>query len=159
MMQRYERVLKKGNRDRIKLLFRSLAANDGQQSHGEASADEPPPIRRDSHTIRASRTIRRGSRTIHQGDSIQYHPPEFTIDEATDDDGDDDDGWALAALEALDATEVFKHGDAPIAEVSVPSDNLRKLIVLLLIIAPLGPQESLSTYADRLVGDQLEGLR
>src|SRR5271155_4455888 len=114
MMQRYERVLKKGNRDRIKLMFRSLAANDGQQSYGEASADEPPPIRRNS------RTIRRGSRTIHQeGDSIQYHAPEFTIDEPTDDDDDDDDdGWALAALEALDATEAFKHGDAPIAEVS-----------------------------------------
>jgi len=79
MMQRYERVLKKGNRDRIKLLFRSLATNDVQQSHVEASADEPPPIRRDSHTVRRdshstrrdSRTIRRGSSTIHQeGDSI-----------------------------------------------------------------------------------------
>src|SRR5271154_6396309 len=116
MMQRYERVLKKGNRDRIKLMFRSLAANDGQQSHSEASGDEPPPIRTDSHTVRRdsrstrrdSRTIRRGSRTIHQeGDSIQYHAPEFTIDELTDDDDDDDDGWALAALEALDATEAF----------------------------------------------------
>jgi len=174
MMQRYERVLKKGNRDRIKLLFRSLATNNVQQSHVEASADEPPPIRRDSHTVRRdshtvrrdshstrrdSRTIRRGSSTIHQeGNSIQYHAPEFTIDEATDDD-DDDDGWALAALEALDATEAFKHDDAPIAEVSIPSDNLRKLIMLLLIIAPLGPQESLSMYADRLVDDQLEDLR
>ncbi|KAK6829807.1 Restriction of telomere capping protein 5 [Apiospora arundinis] len=31
--------------------------------------------------------------------------------------------------------------------------------MLLLLVAPLGPQEILSTYADRVAGDELEGLR
>jgi hypothetical protein len=90
---------------------------------------------------------------------IQTPVQGFAIDAAGDDEDDDDDELALAALEALDAIEVFKHGDAPIAQASIPSDNLRKLIMFLLLIAPLGPQESLSKYADRLVGEKLEGLR
>lgn len=148
MTQRYERVLKKGSRDRTKLLFRSLAVYDRQQSHNETKSAVNSPAK--SHI------------DITQSDnkSVSIHAPGFAVDEAAnDDDDDDDDELALAALEALDAIEVFKHGDAPISQASIPSDNLRKLIMLLLFIAPLDAQESLSKYSARLVGEKLEGLR
>ena len=143
MTERYQRVLKKGNRDRTKLLFRSLAVYDRKQENdadkatfdGAADAQRPETV-------------------------TKSHTAGFAIDEATNDEGEeDDDDLALAALESLDAIEVFRHGDAPIAQASIPSDNLKKLIMLLLLIAPLGSQESLAQHAERLIGDQLEGLR
>jgi hypothetical protein len=143
MTQRYQRVLKKGSQDRTKLLFRSLAIFDrlalGEKRPEEKAKDEAPA---DGH----DRTTR-------------SHVAGFAVDQATDDgDEDDDDDIALAALEALDAL-VFTQGDLPIAHASIPSDNLRKLIMLLLLVAPIDAQESVSKYADRVVGEKLEGLR
>lgn len=143
MTERYQRVLKKGNRDRTKLLFRSLAVHD----------------RREQGLDRAG--LDGAADTKEAEDTSRSHAPGFAIDEAADDNAEeeDDDDLALAALESLDALEVFRHGDAPIAQASIPSDNLKKLIMLLLLIAPLGIQESLARHAERLVGEQLEGLR
>jgi TLD/Domain of unknown function len=144
MTQRYERVLKKGSRDRTKLLFRSLAVYDRHQTHS---------------IINPSKYSHSNAPQADDKD-MRNHVPGFAVDEAVnDDDEEDDDELALAALEALDAIEAFKHGDAPIAQASIPSDNLRKLIMFLLLIAPLDPQESLSKYSERLVGEKLEGLR
>ena len=148
MTQRYERVLMKGSRDRIKLLFRSLAVYDRQLNHNETKSAASPPKHDHMNTPQAD------------GKDMRSHVPGFTVDEAAnDEDEEDDDELALAALEALDAIEVFKHGDAPIAQASIPSDNLRKLIMFLLLIAPLDAQESLSIYSERLAGEKLEGLR
>ena len=41
----------------------------------------------------------------------------------------------------------------------IPADNFRKLIMLLLLVAPLGAQESLASYPDRFRGAELESLR
>lgn len=139
MTQRYQRVLKKGNSDRTKLLFRSLAVYD-------RGAQEQDPVDKDASKPEDSSTSR-------------SHVKGFTVDDAANDDEEDDDDLALAALESLDAIEVFRHGDAPISQASVPSDNLKKLIMLLLLIAPLGAQESLAHYTERLAGEQLESLR
>jgi hypothetical protein len=148
MTQRYERVLKKGSRDRTKLLFRSLAVYDRHQTHSEMES-----------TISPSKNSHSNAPQVDDKD-MRSHVPGFAVDEAAnDDDEEDDDELALAALEALDAIEAFKHGDAPIAQASIPSDNLRKIIMFLLLIAPLDPQESLSKYSERLVGEKLEGLR
>lgn len=144
MTERYQRVLKKGNRDRTKLLFRSLAVYDRKEINDEngKSSSESGATREVATSV------------------PKNHVAGFTVDEAvTDEEEEDDDDLALAALESLDAIEVFRHGDAPITQVSVPSDNLKKLIMLLLLIAPLGSQESLARHAERLVGDQLRGLR
>lgn len=146
MTERYQRVLKKGNRDRTKMLFRSLAVydrtqslNDGPKTSGGTKASHEEP--EDTSTSRS-------------------HVAGFAVDQAAhDDDEEDDDDLALAALESLDAIDVFRHGDAPIAQSSIPSDNLKKLIMLLLLAAPLGPQENLALHAQRLSGDHLEGLR
>ncbi|TVY86633.1 Restriction of telomere capping protein [Lachnellula willkommii] len=145
MTERYQRVLKKGNRDRTKLLFRSLAVfdNKASQIHGEK------PIENEAEdTSGAHKEVSRS------------HAQGFAVDEsANDEDDEDDDDLALAALESLDAIEVFRHGDAPIAQASIPSDNLKKLIMLLLLVAPLGTQENLARHTERLSGEQLEGLR
>jgi hypothetical protein len=141
MTERYQRVLKKGNRDRTKLLFRSLAVYD----------------RKDE--IEAAKEAFNGAADTKK-EEARSHAAGFAIDEAANDDAeeDDDDDLALAALESLDAIEVFRHGDAPIKQASIPSDNLKKLIMLLLLIAPLGTQESLARHAERVTGDSLEGL-
>jgi hypothetical protein len=146
MTERYQRVLKKGNKDRTKLLFRSLAVYDRKEIHDE---HEKPGGKPDTAT------------NSDAADTPRSHVAGFAVDEAANDEeeDEDDDDLALAALEALDALEVFRHGDAPIAQASIPTDNLKKLIMLLLLIAPLSTQESLARHAERLVGDQLEGLR
>lgn len=133
MTERYQRVLKKGNRDRTKLLFRSLAVFDRKHENEKTEG----------------------------ATSAGTHVPGFAIDNAADDvDGEDDDedDLALAALESLDAIEVFRHGDAHINQAAIPTDNMRKLIMLLLLIAPLSIQESVARHPDRLATEQLEGL-
>ncbi|TGO44374.1 hypothetical protein BOTNAR_0839g00020 [Botryotinia narcissicola] len=146
MTERYQRVLKKGNRDRTKLLFRSLAVYDRRESRagieheGDKADKMSPPAEGEN--------------------AVKQHATGFAIDEAVnDDDEEEDDDLALAALESLDAIEVFRHGDPPIAQATIPSDNLKKLIMLLLLVAPLGIQESLAHHTERLARSQLESLR
>ncbi|RDL31179.1 Uncharacterized protein BP5553_09968 [Venustampulla echinocandica] len=146
MTERYQRVLKKGHRDRAKLLFRSLAVWDRKEPSGKSEkAGKGPAL--ELNTV--------------QGEAHRSHVAGFAVDEPTNDDEEDDDDHdlALAALESLDAVEVFNHGGPPIAQASIPSDNLKKLIMLLLFIAPLDPQESLSRHVGRLTGEHLGGLR
>lgn len=143
MTERYQRVLKKGSRDRTKLLFRSLAVYDRQQSEPKVSSLMEGP----ADTV------------AEKPSTSKNHATGFKVDESVEDEDEDDDDLALSALESLDALDVFKQGDLPIAQSSIPSDNLRRLIMLLLLIAPLDPQESLSRHADRCTGKMLEGLR
>jgi hypothetical protein len=146
MTEKYQRVLKKGNRDRTKLLFRSLAVYDRQMSPNEGTK-----------TLDDVEAAPKGSE---DAPTTRSHVAGFAVDEAiNDDDEEDDDDLALAALESLDAIDVFKHGDAPISQSSIPSDNLKKLIMLLLLAAPLSPHENLALHALRLSGEHLEGLR
>lgn len=144
LTERYQRVLKKGSSDRTKLLFRSLAVYD----RGSSTADK------------ASAESKAGNPDESEATTSRSHVSGFAVDDAAnDEEDDDDDELALAALESLDAIEVFKQGDAPISQATIPSDNLKKLIMLLLIVAPLEPQESLSKYSERLAGEKLESLR
>lgn len=90
----------------------------------------------------------------------------FAIDEPSQDQEvdedaeDEEDDLVLATLDSMDAVEVFKHGEKPNVHHSIiPSDNLIRLVQLLLLIAPLEPQDSLSTYAADLSPHRLESLR
>jgi TLD/Domain of unknown function len=72
---------------------------------------------------------------------------------------DDEDELALHAFELIDALEVFKQGEkVDIQHALVPSDRFLKLLGLLLLIAPLRPQESVSMYATQLDAKRLEDL-
>jgi hypothetical protein len=85
------------------------------------------------------------------------------IDASIDDieEQDDDDELTLAAFAAMDATEVFKAGEMSnnIRHAMVPPDNFLTLIMFLLLIAPLAPQESPSKYTADLNDERLEDLR
>lgn len=156
MTERYGRVLKNGKADRNKLLFRSLAVFDRRMS----SIHEKPPQA-------ALDALREGQSELGEAvvsPPIQGHAPRFSIDQPANDDEEeeDDDELALAALDSLDAIEVFKldqRADTKIHHAQIPVDNFRRLLMLLLIIAPLDAQESLPGHAQRLTAARIEGLR
>lgn len=153
LTERYRRVLARGAMDRRKLLFKSLAVYDRKFSEMGASEQASAPAQKE----------------MVQGGNVPpstARPAGFAVDEPVDDQNqegpdDDDDELVLAAFDSLDYISVFKHGNPPSSHGAViPADNWRKLIMLLLLTAPLDAQESLSLYSDRLSGEgALESLR
>ena len=143
LTERYGKVLKRGRRDRIKLLFGSLA-DVGRKDVG---ADKEVDDEGDKGTSSEAKS----------------HAPGFTIDEPVNDEYDeDDDDLALAALESLDAIEVFKHDrriDKTMYEAQISVDTFRRLLMLLLVIAPLKPLESVSKYTMDLTMERVESAR
>ncbi|KAI1368236.1 restriction of telomere capping protein 5 [Xylaria arbuscula] len=144
MTERYTKVLAKGATNRRKLLFKGLAVYDRKLSEigKQASAS--------------------GTNTGSGG--VASHAPGFAVDQAVgeEDDDYDDDDLVMAAFDSLDINDAFKTGDSHAATTHgamIPADNFRRLIMLLLIASPLGPQESLSAYTDRIAGSALESLR
>jgi hypothetical protein len=146
MTERYKRVLARGSTDRTKLFFKSLAVYDRKAIEMEAksptgtgngAASDPAPSR--------------------------SHVPGFAVDEAGEDgedDDDEDDELVLAAFESLDINRAVRHGDATAGHgAMIPADNFRKLVMLLLLVAPLDAQESLSMHSSRVTGTELDGLR
>ncbi|MCJ1376403.1 Restriction of telomere capping protein 5 [Loxospora ochrophaea] len=150
MTERYGRILKRGRADRNKLLFRSLAVFDRRMS----SAHERPSLETAQMAEEYNESL---------PETKKSHFAGFSIDEPGDENEDeDDDELALAALESLDAIEVFKHdqrSDTKIHHAQIPLDNFRSLLMLLLVIAPLNAQESLSRYAESLSEERLKRLR
>lgn len=127
---RYQRVLAGGAKSRAKLLFKSMAIYDRKSADTRADTGQ---------------------------DSGEVKPGE-------DADQDEDDELVLEALDYLGtgtvrATEGTTEGPLTTRKIIVPAENFRKLIMLLLLAAPLGPQEDLSIYSDRTSGSQLESLR
>ena len=149
MTERFGKVLKKGKADRDKLLFRSIAVFDRRMSL--VAAERPT-----SSDLQPSKELAALEEAT--------HALGFDVDNAKNDEDEeeDDDELALAALDALDAIEVFKHdqrSDTKIHHAQIPVDNFRRLIMLLLVMAPLEPQESLSKHAQRMTESRAEGLR
>ncbi|OJD36781.1 tldc domain containing protein 2 [Diplodia corticola] len=86
----------------------------------------------------------------------------FAVDAPVDDDDDEDDGdaLALAALDTMDAIDVFKQGEqSTLSHSIIPTDNFLRLIQLLLFIAPLEAQDDLAVYGLQLTDKRLKGLR
>lgn len=136
LTERYQRLLLKGSTDRRKLLFKSLAVYDRKmlQSH-------------DGHDGVYSSSPTPGSSGL-------------STDAADEDEPDDDDGLVISTLELLDCVEAYENPGSPAThEAIIPADNFRKLIMLLLLVAPMDPQEKLSQYAQRTTGTELESLR
>ena len=154
MTERYGKVLKRGKSDRNRLLFRSLAIFDRRASsvpdHSPVEASESEKTEEPGGSERAVEDVR-------------SHVSGFSVDEpGNDDEDEDDDELALAALDSLDAIEIFKddqRADTKIHHAKIPIDNFRRLLMLLLVVAPLDPLESLSQFSERLPQSRLEGLR
>lgn len=146
MTERYRTVLARGSSDRTKLLFKSLAVFDRKMSEAGAHPDTPHIAPIESKDDKEKATPRMAG---------------FAVDAAGDEDEDgEDDDLVLTAFELLDIKDAVDQGHAPVFHgATIPTDNFRKLIMLLLLAAPLDPQESLSMYSSRVVGQELEGLR
>ncbi|CVK97560.1 hypothetical protein FPRO06_04361 [Fusarium proliferatum] len=146
MTERYRTVLARGSSDRTKLLFKSLAVFDRKMSEAGAHPDTPHIAPIESKDDKEKPTSRVAG---------------FAVDAAGDEDEDgEDDDLVLTAFELLDIKDAVDQGHAPVFHgATIPTDNFRKLIMLLLLAAPLDPQESLSMYSSRVVGQELEGLR
>jgi hypothetical protein len=140
------KVLKGGERDGARLVYRALAVWDRLASEKESQ----------SHNGSAESNDKAGNGHT-KGSSSG-----FAIDEPVDDDDEEEEGGlALAALESMDAIDMYKQDSLPsLSQSSIPPDNLLKLIMLLLLIAPLDAQDSISaTFADRLTPENVEKLR
>ena len=156
MTGRYKKILKRGNEDKLKLLFRSLAVFDRRASI--ASPSEKPSMsdivaeQKPSDMLEEEAALK----------GVQSGMAGFAIDAPlNDDEEEDDDDLALAALDALDAIEVFKHDqkmDRKINHAMVPVDNMKRLIMLMLLFGNLEPQSSMSTYAEGLDDERLKSL-
>ncbi|KAJ5860866.1 uncharacterized protein N7529_008176 [Penicillium soppii] len=145
LTDRYGKALKRGHKDRVKLLFGSLA-DVGRK------------------TSAPTETIEESTAGEAEAPTGNSHALGFSIDEPANDDydEDEDDDLALAALESLDAIEVFKHDhrvDKTVYETRISVDTLRRLLMLLLVIAPLKPLESLKIYTSGLNTERIEAVR
>ena len=148
LTERYGKALRRGRKDRIKLLFGSLA-----------DVGRKEIVQSDTGKDEVSEEA--GEAGTHHANS---HAPGFSIDEPANDDyeEDEDDDLALAALESLDAIEVFKHDhrvDRTVYETSISLDTFRRLLMLLLVIAPLKSLESVKTYTSDLSKEKIEEVR
>ncbi|KAH8710168.1 restriction of telomere capping protein 5 [Phaeosphaeriaceae sp. PMI808] len=140
MTERFGVVLKKKSRELwLRELYRSLAIYDkGIQSELEDK-------KKDKKAATTSSSL---------GFAID------APDEGDEGDDQEDDELVLAALDSMDASEVFKHGEQSNVHHSIiPTDNLLKLIELLLLIAPIDPQQKISSLAPDLTSDRVEELR
>ncbi|KHN94528.1 TLDc domain containing protein 2 [Metarhizium album ARSEF 1941] len=146
MTERYKHVLTGGSTDRSKLIFKSLAVYDRKAS--EAG------VRSLSDSAKSDSAS--GAANV-AGFAVDRPGQE---EESYDGGGDDDDDLVLTAYELLDIKDAVKQGTAPeFHSAIIPTDNFRKLVMLLLLAAPLEAQESLSQYSNRVVGRELELLR
>lgn len=123
MTERYGKVLSKGKADRNKLLFRSLAVFDrGISTTHKRPSQDIPSIANYKEADK--------DQVLSTKEKPSSHLPGFSIDQAANDDEEeeDDDELALAALESLDAIEVFKHdrrAHSKINHAQIPSDNFQ----------------------------------
>ena len=143
LTERYGKVLRRGRKDRVKLLFGSLA--DVGRKDIKPAPEQDQDIDKNQEPPEDERRIS-GARS---------HAAGFSVDEPVNDeyDEDEDDDLALAALESLDAIEVFKHDhrvDRTVYETRISLDTFRRLLKLLLVIAPLKPLESVKSYTSNL---------
>ncbi|CAI6336844.1 unnamed protein product [Periconia digitata] len=142
LTERYGSVLKKRNRELwLRELYRSLSVYD----KGVRSSVEDKEKELDGKKKMPTTGNQQG----------------FAVDAPEDgDDEEEDDELVLAALDSMDAIEVFKHGEhSDVHHSIIPTDNLLKLVELLLLIAPMDAQESLSSFAGKITDERVEDLR
>ncbi|KAF2643010.1 restriction of telomere capping protein 5, partial [Massarina eburnea CBS 473.64] len=146
LTERYGAVIKKRGREIwLRELYRSLSVYD----KGVRSSVEDKEKEKAEEKLQGTNG---GSSSL--GFAID------TPEDGGDEDEDEDDELVLAALDSMDAVEVFKHGEhSDVHHSIIPTDNLLKLIELLLLIAPIDAQESVSAFAGKLSDERVGELR
>ena len=155
MTARYKKILKRGSQDKMKLLFRSMAVFDRRAS--TVSPSEKPSMQQMVDEQKPESLLEEEA-ILKEG----THATGFAVDmPANDDEDEDDDDLALAALDALDAIEVFKQDqktDRKINHALIPVENLKRLVMLLLLFGGIEPQSLLSAYGDDLNDAKVKSL-
>lgn len=157
MTGRYKKVLKRGEQDRVKLLFRSLAVFDRSAS---VSSPKDKPKMEDIVKDQLPDDMLKEREVATT--NVSSFAPGFAIDEpGSDNEDEDDDDLVLAALDSLDAIEVFKQDqrkDRKIHHAIIPAGNLKSLIMLLLLLAGIEPLTPLGMYGQSLTKERLQEL-
>ncbi|EXJ95944.1 hypothetical protein A1O1_01069 [Capronia coronata CBS 617.96] len=157
MTGRYKKILRRGDHDKVKLLFRSLAVFDRSASMSS------PQAKPNMDEIISEQLPEDMLKEREFENAASSHASGFAIDEpANDDEEEDDDDLALAALDSLDAIEVFRHDqktDRKIHHAIIPVENMKKLIMLLLLIAGIEPLTPVGVYGQSLTQERLRALR
>ncbi|KAK1142814.1 Restriction of telomere capping protein 5 [Aspergillus melleus] len=145
LTERYGKVLRRARKDRIRLLFGSLA------DVGRKDLDKPT-------------TEENTDDNKNDDPSVKTYAQGFSIDEPVNDsyEDDDDDDLALAALESLDAIEVFRHDsriDKAVYEARISVATFRRLLMMLLVISPLKTLQPVRTYTSDLSESRMASVR
>ncbi|KAF3936578.1 hypothetical protein ABW19_dt0205439 [Dactylella cylindrospora] len=154
---RYKQVLRKGGGDQVRVWWRLFSVYDRGGDGGESGkAGEVGQSGSSWESLKdgnAQQLVGGPPGTSTEDDLFQIADPE--------DMEDDDDELTLAALDALDAIEVFKHQEKPEIKYirRINPDDMVKLVMLLLVIAPMDPQESLAVYVERYSDEALVDLK
>ena len=166
MTGRYGKVLKKGQKDRNKLLFRSLGKCFFQQEPGLLMFLLAVYDRQFDSKIMAEKPGSVGRSGEDQAKELNAHTEKtagFAMDKpGIDDNDDDDDELALAALDTLDVMDIYKTEHASeykAQQAQIPVENFRQLLLLLLVLAPLGAEEPLSSLINSVTESRTEALR
>jgi hypothetical protein len=146
LTERYGAVVKKrGKEIWLREIYRSLAIYDKgirsslEDKEKEVAEDKP-------------RRLEEGSSNL--GFAID------APDEGDEGEEEEDDELVLAALESMDSLDTFKAGEQSNVHHSIiPTDNFLKLVELLLLIAPIDAQQSLSSLAPDLSDARVAELR
>lgn len=146
LTERYGKVLRRARKDRIRLLFGSLADVGRREIDKPTAEDNTDADKNDDP-------------------SVKTYASGFSIDEPVNDsyeEEDDDDDLALAALESLDAIEVFRHDsriDKAVYEARISVATFRRLLMLLLVISPLKSLQPVRMYTSDLSESRMESVR
>lgn len=141
MTKRYQKVLRKDIHYYTKILFRSLAIYDRNDLPRKSNVPDNGDMKQGTNKSQLNLEARSEATANDKGEE------------------EDDDNLASAALDLICSTKSSKISEIPISQISIPSDNFRKLILLLLLMAPLSSHESLSVHYERLLEERLGGLR
>ncbi|EFX05228.1 tldc domain containing protein 2 [Grosmannia clavigera kw1407] len=178
LTDRYRRVLVHGASDRRSLLFRSLAVHDRVLFSDPDKADKAGKMeagRQQETSVPGGSSRGFAIDAAVEDEDYSDGDGDVNVDGHGDghddeDDYEDDDDLVLAALSTLDYTNPRptakpahvsrpKSKNSALHDARIPADNFRKLVLLLLLVAPLAPQEQLSRHVDRVSGNALESLR
>ena len=145
---RYDRVLKRGRLNWTAEIYRSLAVYDKTLSEKSKATEE-----READVNESGEAI-----TSQKGYSVDIAASEEVPNDEEEE--EEEDELVLAALESLDAIDVMKHGElSNLHSSAIPFHNFRKLVELLLLIAPIQSQERISRYSLGLTEERLLRLR
>jgi hypothetical protein len=150
MTGRYMKVLRGGEENWRAEIWRSFAVPDSNTTEAapEAAKRLEPPQETSEEALPA--------------ESSEQEQTETTPTDKSKDDKEhgEYDELAYHTFELLNALESFKEIEqVDVEHAKVPAKTFLKLLELLLLIAPLAPQENISFYTANLDGERRNGLR